>query len=94
MIVHMSEVHTESVDPRDPRWELQGPAYRVCFWRPVGMEAWSAREVEITGSDIDAVLAWAAHEASESESYQVFAVVQRDGDVGVVRLLGDDPTRA
>jgi hypothetical protein len=94
MIVRMSPLRAEPVDPRDQRWEVWTPAYRVCFWRSIGADAWSAREFEVTGSDVESVLAWAREEAADSESYQVFAVLERDGEIGVVRLLGADPTRS
>ena len=94
MIARMSQLDAVPIDPRDQRWEVWNPPYRVCFWRSVGADAWSARALEITGIDIDSVLRWAEQEAAESERYQVFAVVDRAGELGVVRLLGDDPTRS
>jgi hypothetical protein len=39
------------------------------------------------------VLRWADGERVGDEDYQVFAVVLRDSVVGMVRLVGDDPTR-
>ena len=57
-------------------------------WSMVG------REREVTSADVASVLAWVDGEARPTESYQVFAAVSHDGEIGIVRLLGDDPTRS
>ncbi|MGY2081175.1 hypothetical protein [Modestobacter sp. SYSU DS0657] len=81
------------VDPRDVRWEIDQPRYRVHFWwgapgdegRPPGS---AADEYEISGADIPAVLDWAAFRCSElgADRFEVFAVVDHAGDRGLVRL--------
>jgi hypothetical protein len=89
----VSQFETRPVDPRDAAWELSHPAYRVLFWRQLGDGAWASREFEVTTTDVRAVLRWADGERVGDEDYQVFAVVLRDSVVGMVRLVGDDPTR-
>jgi hypothetical protein len=84
------------VDPRDVRWEVDEPRYRVHFWTesadPVtGSLGRACDEQELSGSDVhaSAVLAWAADEAVErrAASFEVFVVVDRTpGDRGLVRL--------
>ncbi|MCZ2814630.1 hypothetical protein [Modestobacter sp. VKM Ac-2984] len=81
------------VDPRDVRWEVDQPGYRVYFWTdsadPVGMRV--CDEYELTGPDVAAasVLAWAAEQAGERRAdwFEVFVVVDHvPGDRGLVRL--------
>ena len=88
----MSNLIARLVDPRDTGWEVWTPAFRVYFWRLIGDE-YSSREFEISNADITMVLDWANLQASDDETYTVFAVVDRGGDLGLVRLAGDDPTR-
>lgn len=77
---------TRLVDPRDTQWEVDRPAYRVCFWdRP----ALHAHEYEVTEADADDVLAWAKEQAeAEGRTYTVYVVVESDGAVGLVRISG------
>lgn len=45
------------VDPRDGRWEVDRPVYRVYFWRPDGR---ACDEYELRGAaDVTEVLEWA-----------------------------------
>jgi hypothetical protein len=47
------------VDPRDIRWEVSSPTYRVYFWRRVG-GGYHSEEFQLSGaSDVREVLAWA-----------------------------------
>jgi hypothetical protein len=89
----VSEFEARPVDPRETGWEVWHPAYRVRFWRRLGDGAWASRDFEITPTNVTAALSWAEGELDGDEIYQVFAVVLRDGMVGMVRLFGDDPTR-
>ena len=84
------------VDPRDVRWEVDRPRYRVHFWTesvdPVsGSTGRACDENELSGPDAAAaaVLAWAAEQAVERRAdwFEVFAVVDRTPeDRGLVRL--------
>ena len=87
----MSELSAQLVDPRDCRWELSNPAYRVYFWRPIG-NAFASREFQISDTDVMSVMEWADLNADDNETYAVFAVVDRGNDLGLVRLAGADPT--
>jgi hypothetical protein len=83
------------VDPRDEQGEVWNPAYRVYFWRSPGASfGYQSREFELTGGDAPAVFAWAAANAANDETYTVYARVDTPRDVTLVRLAGDDPTRA
>jgi len=50
------------VDPRDTRWEVLHPAYRVYFWQQPHPEnphsIWISDEWEIGDADVDEVLNW------------------------------------
>ncbi|SRR5713226_4803827 len=90
----MPELRVESVDPRDQGWELWEPTYRVYFWRRFDGGGWASRELQISGGDVVSTLASASEHSSEAETYQVFCVVPAADGIGLVRLTGDDPTRA
>ena len=74
------------VDPRDQRWEDNGPAYRVYFWKAdAHCEEW-----QLTEADIDEVLAWA--DANADGRCMSVWVVQGDTEgVSLIRLAGVDP---
>jgi hypothetical protein len=75
------------VDPRDQRWEDDSPAYRVYFWTGDS----SCEEWQLTGADVDEVLAW-ADEHADGRTMSIW-VVRSDADgVGLIRLAGVDPT--
>jgi hypothetical protein len=77
-----------SVDPRDQRWEIARPTYRVYFHTPSG----SSDEHEVAGGDVSEVMAWAEANAA-GRTFVLYACVRHDG-VGLVRLLGTDPNRS
>jgi hypothetical protein len=92
MMAAVTELRVRPVDPRDTRWELWKPLYRVYFRRPRGT-GWMSREFEVSGGDVVAALAWAAEHAENQETYTVHCVVEGADGPGLVRLAGDDPTR-
>jgi hypothetical protein len=84
------------VDPRDARWEVSRPVYRVYFWERLMPErpdsAWGSDEWQLEDADIDEVLNWARSRAA-GRRFVVYAGVvggQPEGP-GLVRLLGTDP---
>jgi hypothetical protein len=87
----VTELDARPVDPRDQRWEVWDPRYRVYFWRQVG-DGHHSREFEVAAKEVQDVLAWADERRSAGETFTVFAVVDH-GDRGLVRLAGTDPTR-
>jgi hypothetical protein len=95
-------LRVRSVDPRDIAWEVDTPAYRVYFWSlPLGpppsgegRRAWSSDEYEVEDADVSAVLEWANFEASPGRTFTLYAVVHRNGTIGLVRLAGVDPTKS
>lgn len=77
------------VDPRDVRWEVDQPRYRVYFWS--GEMELACDEYELAGSGVDAaaVLAWAAGRGQElgADRHEVFVVVDTAVEGrGLVRL--------
>jgi hypothetical protein len=80
------------VDPRDVRWELDNPDYRVYFWtRPAHSNAEpSCTEFELTETDVPAVLDWAKRTAG-NRTFAVYAVCGSVDGKGLVRLAGHDP---
>jgi hypothetical protein len=81
------------VDPRDTRWEVWDPRYRVYFWRALE-QSWASREFELSAADVVDVLAWAADHADAGKKYTVHCVVEAADGPGLVRLAGTDPTRS
>ena len=77
-------MQAQPVDPRDTRWEVDQPAYRVYFWQPGVTDEW-----ELDGADVDEVLRWAADHAS-GRQYAVYACVTTTEGKGLIRLLGTD----
>jgi hypothetical protein len=90
----------QPVDPRDTTWEIGEPAYRVYFWRrvpqPIGFPMGiSAEEFEVTGADVQEVIAWGEATAGSDRTYTLYVLVQRpEGELGLVRLAGVDPPHA
>ena len=85
----MPELNARPVDPRDTRWEVWSPAYRVFLWSRSN-EAWASREFEIGAADVDDVLDW-IREQSDAEMFTLYATVDRGDDLGLVRLAGHGP---
>jgi hypothetical protein len=92
-------VDVRRVDPRDTTWEVDEPAYRVYFWRPVPQpigspSGFASEEFEVTGSDVESVIAWAEATAGSERTYALYALVRcREGELGLARLAGADPLR-
>jgi hypothetical protein len=84
-------VQVRGVDPRDQQWEVDAPAYRVYFWAPWS-KGWRSDEFEVTDADIDDVLEWATSRPGDHVSFTVYACHQNEGRLGLIRLLGRDPT--
>ncbi len=94
------EIHP--VDPRDTRWSINLPAYRVYFWKkgtgPVGHPedrvGHMAYEYELSSChNVREALAWADENAGNDRTYTLYAVCSRGDDNGLVRLFGIDPTK-
>lgn len=79
-------MQVRSVDPRYMKWEVDHAQYRVYFW---DTSAITSHEYEVTGADIEEVLAWAQSTAQSREwLYTVYVKVDDDGQPGLVRLSG------
>ncbi|TDC20779.1 hypothetical protein E1265_20380 [Streptomyces sp. 8K308] len=81
-------MRVRGVDPRDTTWEQDDVRYRVHFWdRAVN----SADEYEVTGVDVDEVLAWATrHAAEHGVTYTLWVLVPEafGHGPGLIRLAG------
>lgn len=89
-------VQAAPVNPRDVSFEQDPPAYRVHFWtagqapRPGGVR-WTSDEWRLTDAhDVTEVLDFAAARATGRRVELL--VEMRDPSLGLVRLLGIDPT--
>jgi hypothetical protein len=94
----------EPVDPRDTRWEVDDPVYRVKLWRrltpPRGVaqedmayecETFRVREAP----DVHAVLEWLATQVRGGRTASLHVEHETaDGERGLLRLAGTDPTAA
>jgi hypothetical protein len=74
-----------AVDPRDQTWEVDRPRYRVYFHEVNG----ASDEYEVTGADVDEVIAWAEEQCGR-RMYVLYVCVPADG-FGLVRRAGVDP---
>ena len=90
--VNLPQLDARLVDPRDIRWEVSSPTYRVYFWRRVG-GGYHSEEFQLSGaSDVREVLAWAERRA-EGRTFTAYALVENvRGEPGLVQLAGVDPT--
>lgn len=83
-------MHVQLVDPRDTRWEVTQPVYRVYFWQRSGT-GWTSEEWQTKGADVCEVLAWA--DADELHRlYTLYVCCECNGAPGLIRLYGNDPT--
>jgi hypothetical protein len=89
------------LDPRNTRWEISSPSYRVFFWTrpstPPGISEdrvmYHSTEFEVSGAeDVGEVLAWAESTAPPGSTFTLYVVLERDEERGLVRLSGVDPT--
>jgi len=87
----VSEPRSRPVDPRDARWELRSPSYRVHFCRR-DRGGWRSREFEVLGEDAASVMRWADEQARAGETYTLYAVIEESDGFGLVPLFAEDPT--
>ncbi|MBZ4018504.1 hypothetical protein CCS38_22740 [Streptomyces purpurogeneiscleroticus] len=74
------------MDPRDTTWEQDAATYRAYFW---DRSANTSDDYEVTGADVEEVLAWARAKAEETNSaYTLYVRVTDEGKPGLVRLSG------
>jgi hypothetical protein len=76
-----------SVDPRDINWEADYPVFRVYLWDVAARQSY---EHEITGADVDEVLAWAHENTKPGWTHTVYVFIQASADrgPGLVRISG------
>ena len=76
------------IDPRDQTWEDDAPSYRVYLWNRSGS---ACEEWEISEADVTEVVAWADEHVGDGTA-SIWIVQRRADGVGLIRLLGIDPT--
>ena len=89
------------VDPRDTKWEVSLPAYRVFIWTrspaadevPANARGWSCTESDVTNADVAEVLTWAQKSTPRDGRYTVYVRTTDNDEPGLLRLAGWDPTR-
>ena len=87
----------QPVDPRNERWEVSRPVYRVYFWERTDPEradsGWSSDEWRLEDADVDEVLEW-AHARAADRRFVAYAeiILSQPDDLGLIRLFGTDPT--
>ncbi|MEU3963705.1 hypothetical protein AB0F42_28540 [Streptomyces buecherae] len=79
-------MHVREVDPRDTTWEQDDATYRACFWDRSTM---AADTYDVTGADVEEVMAWVRARAQETgSSHTLYVRVTDEGRPGLVRLSG------
>jgi hypothetical protein len=81
------------LDPRDATWEVDQPKYRIDLWRLQGGRSgvWESESFELEDTDVAEAIAWAdAH--SKGRAFVLYAAFRNQEGMGIVRLLGSDPT--
>ncbi|HET7648166.1 MAG TPA: hypothetical protein VFK17_06315 [Gaiellaceae bacterium] len=99
-------MNIKPVSPQDVSWSRDVPVYRVYFWKRPPLPAsapdgvtedrlvWTAFEYELTEClNVREALAWADENAGHDRSYTLYAVSDRAGERGLIRLFGIDPTK-
>ena len=79
------------IDPRDTKWEVDSPLYRVYFWERQKDGGYWSDEFGLDGvSGVEEVLRW-AEEGAQGRTFVVYAALTLGGEPGLVRLAGVDP---
>lgn len=89
------------IDPRDTCWEVDNPVFRVHFWwRCAPAEGvreedmgFVSDEYEVRAADLEQVLEWAKSKSGSKTTFTLY-VLMKDEQIGLglIRLIGDDPT--
>jgi hypothetical protein len=94
-------VNVEDIDPRDTEWEVEGPVYRVYFWRqqPAPMAVsqghvmFHSDEYRLSeAADVGEVLDWARATARADQTFTLYVEHWHDDRPGLIHLMGVDPT--
>ena len=64
--VNLPQLDARLVDPRDIRWEVSSPTYRVYFWRRVGGDALQGADHSRTRASATAITIAAAPQSRRS----------------------------
>ena len=84
-------------DPRDTRWEVDTPIYRVYFWhRPAAepgqgreIPMWSSDEWRLTdAADVHEALAWANGPEGRGRVFELYVEALHSDGLGLLRLAG------
>jgi hypothetical protein len=89
-------MRVDRIDPRSARWEIDQPSYLINFWqRSSGRRdtGWASDEWRLSDADVHEVLAW-ADEHADGRRFSLWIEFVLDGEPGLVRLGGWEPSRA
>jgi hypothetical protein len=97
-------MNVDRIGSTDLDFEIETPAYRVCFWRqPSPDQGASAAWYELSGISVRQAIAWAEENARADQTYTLYALFDMpwpsDSEMEVatrrvmVRLFGIDPTK-
>jgi hypothetical protein len=92
-------VEAHAIDPRDATAQSWSPSYRVELWSradPARPDSgWVCDTWRLTSAvDVEEALGW-VRERSDAATATLYAELRAgDGAITLMRLLGDDPTRA
>lgn len=90
-------VRTAPVDPRDTRWDVDSPIYRVYFWHRPPAEpgtdhermGWHCEERRVTeATDVLEVLAWANGPDGRGRLFELFVEATHSDGLALLRLAG------
>jgi hypothetical protein len=95
-------VQVQVVDPRSTTWELDAPVFRVAFFRhdpayadvPSKFVGYESEEWELTGGDVQEVLAWATEHAGPDRTWTLHVTGPSSERPGLIWLAGIDPNAA
>jgi hypothetical protein len=87
-------IKAQQIDPRDTRWEIDSPGYRVYFWHSQSpgkdsmrtSDEWQLTDVD----DVIGVMRW-AESNSNGRQFVIYATALTEEGLGLIRLFGLDP---
>ena len=90
-------MHGRPVDPRDTRWEVDQPHYRVYFWQQLGDRpdaGWASEEWQLEDAGLREVLRWADNDETH-RPYTLYVCCTCGGELGLMpRKRSQRPSRS
>ncbi len=94
-------MRTRRVDERDSKWEVDFPTFRVFVWRQQAIAGdasesmgWEVDVYELANVDVHQAISWAEDRVGSNGMYTLFVChTNSNGEMGMLRLAGIEPTR-